>query len=153
MNQILAALILVSAALLLASSVDAQQAQTPSASFTLAVIKASEADEEDIDEDLKDIKDALLGTGFDKFELFKSVPGSYKNGTQVNIPLTEGYTCVLWVQATAEAAALQVQVIHKSNKKKALLTVTVPLKKNKPVLVTGPTLSDGSTLVLCFIGR
>jgi hypothetical protein len=153
MNQIAAALILASAALLLVSSAAAQQVHVANASFTVAVIKANEADKEDIDSDLEDIKDALLGTGYNKHELVSSTPYSCKNGTQINVPLPEGYTCVLWVQATGKAQALQVQVIHKSNKKKPLLTVTVPLKKNKPVLVTGPTLADGSTLVLCFIGR
>jgi hypothetical protein len=126
--------------------------QVANVSFTLAVIKANEADDEDIDSDLDDIKDALLGTGYNKHELISSAPYSQPAGRQINAKLPEGYTCVIVTQAKGKATGLKVQVIHKSNKKKPLLTVTVPLKKGKPVLVTGPALSDG-VLILCFIGR
>ena len=146
----------------LPSSARAQKAHIANVPFKAVIIEASgTAGKAEVDEKLKDLKDALLAaTKFKKFKLVDSKSYSPPPNTQVNIPLPHGYTCVLVTQVAKVkgpdggerlVAGLKVQVIHKSNKKKPLIDMTVVLKKGKPSFVEVPVAADKS-IILCFIG-
>jgi hypothetical protein len=153
MNNVLFPLILACAIVLGASIVSGQTAPVQNVSFTLAVIRASGTEgEEEIDDDLTDIKDALVATGYKKFTLESSAPYSYPHMTQVGAKLPEGYHLTMVVQTDGTNQAVRAVITHDSDKKKIILDTTIPLSKNKPVLVTGPALKEG-VLILCFIGR
>jgi hypothetical protein len=150
------------AAAFLPSSARAQKAHIARVPFKAIIIEASgTTGKADVDDKLKDLKDALLAaTKFKKFKLVESKTYSPPPDTQVNIPLPQGYTCVLVTQVAKVkgqdgserlVTGLKVQVIHKSNKKKPLLTMTVVLKKGKPSFVEFPVAADNS-FILCFIG-
>lgn len=147
---------------LLPSSARAQKAHVANVPFKAVIIEASgTTGKAEVDEKLKDLKDALLAaTKFKKFKLVGSKSYSPPPNTQVNIPLPQGYTCVLVTQVAKTTGqdgrerivmGLKVQIIHQSNKKKPLLTMTVVLKKGKPSFVEFSLAADKS-FILCFIG-
>jgi len=146
----------------LPSQAGAQKAHVANVPFKAVIIEASgTAGEAKIDDKLKDLKDSLVAaTKYKNFKHVDTKAYSPPPNTQVNIPLPSDYICVVVTQvATVKGQdgvervvmGLHVQIIHKSNKKKALVDVTVILKKGKPGFVEVPVAAD-KAIILCFIG-
>jgi hypothetical protein len=162
MRPIAVIVVIACAAAFLPSSARGQAAHIARVPFKAIVIEASKTTgAADVDDKLKDLKDALLAaTKFKKFKHVDTKSYSPPPNTQVNIPLPQGYTCVLVTQVAKVKGqdgrvrlvmGLKVQVIHRNKPKKALIDVTVVLKKGKPSFVEVPVAADKS-IILCFIG-
>ncbi len=156
-------LVLAFAALFLAATAVAQQPHVGFISYDLTVIDASDTKgNPDVDPKLNDLKDALLdATKFKKFKLINSA--SYKSvpvNKRIDASLPQGYICVMIPQARVVKkgekfvviTAVQVQIIHRNNKKKPLINVTVLLKPGKPNFVEF-RLDKDHAIILCFIGQ
>jgi hypothetical protein len=123
--------------------------------FSYFLIKASKSEtgETEIPDSLKSLAAVLKQTGYTKFEALGANTLSAQPGKAVSVALTKEYSMTLTPQRDGKTCSLRVQIVEESGgKKKVILDTTVPLKKGKPIIVTGPAI-DGGKLVLVFAGQ
>jgi hypothetical protein len=160
--RLIAIVVIAAFAAFLPSQARAQRAAVARVPFKAVVIEASgTTGEAKVDDKLKDLKDSLVAaTKYKNFKHVETKAYSPPPNTQVNVPLPNGYTAVLVTQvATVKGQdgvervvmGLHVQIIHKNDPRKALIDVTVILKKDKPGFVEVPVAAD-KAIILCFIG-